>query len=410
MNVLHIVAGDLSGGAAKGAYNLHLAQLDININSFIITNGKNYLKTKNIESLSDNFFVRAKLSFLTKVFNLKKLFYINKNKRIFSTGFDGIDITKHYLYKKADIINLHWVNGLLNISSIKNISKPIVWTIRDMWPMTGGCHYVMNNCKRFKKKCGYCPQLKSTKLNDLSNQVLQNKIMSYNKKNITIVGLSKWISSQAELSSVFKNFPIYTIGNYINSKQFYPLNKCFSKKKLKLPTNKKIITFGAQNVLDFYKGFDLFLEALKNVESKDFHILIFGKLNDSRINQFNHTSLGFISKISDLRTIYSASDLYVSSSRYESFGKSIAEALACGTPSVIFGQTGSEDIVSHKVDGYIATPYCSKDLAKGIDWILENKNNKNFLNLTVKKISKKFNSKKIANDYKKLYKKILKEN
>lgn len=406
LNVLHVIAGDLNGGAARGAYWLHLALLKENVNSFILTNSKNNLNSKRIEALSNNYISRLKFSILHRTTSLLKYRYLKRNKQIFSTGFDGIDITNHFLYKKADIINLHWINGLLKVKSIKKISKPIVWTIRDMWPMTGGCHHAMLNCKKFTKKCGFCPLLNSKNKHDLSFKILENKIISYAKKKLTIVGLSKWITKQAKSSSVFKNFPIKTIGNCINENNFFPLNKKKIKKKLMLPLDKYIIAVGAQNLSDFYKGFDLFLKSLKKIKTKKFHILLFGRSKSNVIKNYSYTDLGYIDRDSKLREIYSAADVYVSPSRVESYGKTVAEAMYCGTPTVVFNNTGSEDLVKHKINGYIARNFNPNDLARGIDWILNKNNSKKLFKIA----NKKFNSKKIAKKYKQLYQKILIDN
>lgn len=409
MNILHIVAGDLNGGAARGAYWLHLALLKKNVNSYILTNSKNNLNSNKIHALSKNFISRLKFSFLTRAVEVLKLPYYTRDKKIFSTGFDGIDITKHQLYKNADIINFHWINGLVNIGSMKNISKPIVWTIRDMWPMTGGCHYVLNSCKKFEKNCGRCPSLNSRQKQDLSYKIHQNKIKNYPIKNLSIVGISKWISNHAKNSAVFKKRPIYTIGNCIDDKIFFPQSKFKAKKFLKLPLDKKIILVGSQNLKDFYKGFDLFLNSLKKIRTKNFHILVFGKLNNLEIKKYSHTELGFINSNSKMRKIYSAADVYVSPSTLEAFGKTVAEAMACGTPAVIFDNIGSVDIVSHKIDGYIASNSNSSDLANGIEWILNNRKYKILVKKSTKKIKNKFSFDKIGNDYKILYQKILNE-
>jgi glycosyltransferase involved in cell wall biosynthesis len=407
MNILHIVAGDLNGGAARGAYWLHLALLKKNVNSKILTNSNNNLNSNKIYALSKNFFSRVKFSLLTRSVEFLKLPYYQRHKKIFSTGFDGIDITNHYLYNDADIINFHWINGLVNIRSIKNISKPIVWTIRDMWPMTGGCHYALNSCKKFEKNCGRCPLLNSKQKQDLSYKIHQNKIKNYSVKNLNIVGISEWISNHAKNSVVFKKRPIYTIGNCINNKIFFPQSKSKAKKLLKLPLDKKIILVGSQNLKDFYKGFDLFLDSIKKIRTKNFHILVFGKLNNFKIKNYSHTELGFINSNSKMRIIYSAADVYVSPSTLEAFGKTVAEAMACGTPTVIFDKIGSVDIVSHKIDGYIASNSDTSDLANGIDWILNYKKYKILSKKSKKKIQDKFSFDKIGNDYKNLYKKIL---
>ena len=54
MKVLHLVAGDLSGGAARGAYWLHQAQREIGIDSTLVTSGR--------DNLGDDFVVMLNAS------------------------------------------------------------------------------------------------------------------------------------------------------------------------------------------------------------------------------------------------------------------------------------------------------------------------------------------------------------
>ena len=58
-------------------------------------------------------------------------------------------------------------------------------------------------------------------------------------------------------------------------------------------------------------------------------------------------------------------------SKIEVFGQISLEASACGTPSVIFENTGPEDWIKHKKNGYVAKYLDIEDYANGINWILE---------------------------------------
>jgi glycosyltransferase involved in cell wall biosynthesis len=71
-----------------------------------------------------------------------------------------------------------------------------------------------------------------------------------------------------------------------------------------------------------------------------------------------------------LAQAYAAADVMVVPSLQESFGKTAAEALACGTPVVAFRGTGLVDIVDHQQTGYLAAPFDVADLAAGMAWVL----------------------------------------
>lgn len=61
-------------------------------------------------------------------------------------------------------------------------------------------------------------------------------------------------------------------------------------------------------------------------------------------------------------------------SRQEAFGQTASEAMACETPALAFAHTGLLDIIDNKINGYLAEPYDTDDLAHGIEWILNNPN------------------------------------
>ena len=87
----------------------------------------------------------------------------------------------------------------------------------------------------------------------------------------------------------------------------------------------------------------------------------------------------------------------------EAFGQTASEAMACSTPVVAFGATGLLDIVDHKENGYLAKPFESKDLAKGIEWVLNSESYDKLCVNAREKVIKEFDSKVVAKKYIKLY-------
>ena len=67
---------------------------------------------------------------------------------------------------------------------------------------------------------------------------------------------------------------------------------------------------------------------------------------------------------------YSAADAVVVPSRQESFSNVCAEANACGTPAVVFNASALGNIVEHEKTGFLAKPFDTEDLARGIHWVM----------------------------------------
>jgi glycosyltransferase involved in cell wall biosynthesis len=406
MKVLHIIAGDIKGGAARGALWLHQGLLDINVESRILTNSKETLGNHTITSVAQTTRELISNAFRARLDQLPVILYRNRKTEIFSTAIVGYNFLKHPLYQWADIIHLHWINGgFINIRHLSKVKKPIVWTLRDMWPITGGCHVALD-CTKYQTGCGACPQLASSNTHDLSKYTIYRK-RKYIPAQTTLVGISHWISDCARQSSLFKAFNILTISNNIDCKDFFPIEKNIARKLLDLPTEGKILLIGAQKIDDHSKGFDKFIEAMNYLEQPPF-LLFFGKIDSSFFEKtkFKGKSLGFLSDTISLRIVYSAADVFVAPTLMDSFGKTLAESMACGTPVVCFDATGPKDIVDHQVNGYKAKPYSAEDLATGIKWVLSN-DRKTLSANARQKATDSFDSSIIATKYQKLYSQLL---
>ena len=369
-NVLHLVAGRLDGGAARGAYWLHKALRSKGVGSTILTNARDDLGDSSVISINQNLLNRINLAARREIGRLPVMAYRQRQPTAFNTSFAGIDFTRHDAYEAADIVHLHWVNGLVSTRSLSHVEKPIVWTLRDMWPFTGGCHHALD-CDRFTERCGRCPQLGSTNENDLSRRLLTQKAASVPGK-LSVVGISQWISEQAKKSSVFGQCNVSTISNNIDTDLFFPVKKALARRELGFEDGLRTVLIGAQDIGSVYKGFDLFLEALDDLRGEGFRLLTFGKpaAGMPEHASFAVTQLGPLGDATLLRLAYSAADVFVAPSRAESFGKTLAEAMGCGTPVVCFDATGPRDIVEHLKDGYKARPFDPGDLANGIRWVL----------------------------------------
>jgi glycosyltransferase involved in cell wall biosynthesis len=408
MRVLHIASGKLSRGAHLGAYWLHQALRDIGTDSWVLTGSHKEREDHSVISLAESQFPTLKLNLTARLAKIPLYAYPHRKRVVFNTGFNGIDITKHIAYQEADIIHLHWINGLISLRTLRKIRKPVVWTLRDMWPMTGGCHYSLA-CEGYKNTCGRCPQLESKTEYDLSRIILNQK-RKWIPKKVWVVGISQWVSECAQQSTIFKDYHIKTISNNINTKLFFPIDIVRARTILHLPLDKNIVLVGAEKIDNYYKGFDLFIKSLDYLNSDNVHIVTFGNSSDDALqySKFTSTSLGYITDVALLRLAYSAADVFVAPSVMEAFGKTLVESMACGTPVVCFNATGPKDIVEHLVTGYKANAFDPVSLACGIKWILDQSKEK-YISLqsnSRKRAIDKFDSNIIAKSYKTLYEQI----
>jgi len=408
MKVLHLVSGEFSGGAARGAYWLHKALLDEGVDSKILCNAVNTFNDPSLVSIAKSKKGRAVHIIKLLVDYVLPHIFSRSKKYIFSSGMPGYDFRKTREYKEADVIHLHWVNkGFVNVKHLSKVQKPVIWTMRDMWPATGGCHYSFD-CDRYKDGCGMCPQLESRMKYDFSSFVYNRK-KKYMPLNLTVIGISSWVSEVASNSLIFKGYKIFTISNAIEADSFEPVDKRIARSLLKLPKSKKIILFGASDPEYFNKGFDLLVDVVKELNSSDYLLVSFGQPVNFPVQiNLEHISLGYLQDTLSLKMVYSSADVFIATSRQEAFGKTLAESMACATPVVCFDTAGMKDIVDHKINGYKAKQFNVLDFVKGINWVLEDVIRCETLSCNArKKAEKSFNVKYAAKKYIDLYNNVL---
>ena len=413
IKVLHIVAGDLNQGAARGAYWLHKGLISNGVDSVMLNNGNlSGEQYENVININESSYFSKRINYFRSRLDIYfKRIYKKSRKEIFSTGLFGYNFLRLKAYKEADLIHLHWINGgLVDISVLNKIKKPIVWTIRDMWPFTGGCHYTLD-CKRYLEGCGNCLFLNSNKEKDLSTYLFNRKKRLLDNKSIEIVGISNWISNEAKKSEILRNHKISTIFNNIDTEVFIPYDKIETRKELKIESNKAIILVGAINSRNTWKGFIFLKDALNKLDPDKYKVLTFGKINPDDLEAINLeiTNFGFINDDVLLAKIYALSDVFVTTAIQEAFGKTVVESMACKTPVVCFDNSGPSDLVAHKKEGYLAKAFSPNELAKGIQWIVDHPNYKAICDNSRKRAVEDFDYRVTSKKYIELYKRKLKE-
>jgi glycosyltransferase involved in cell wall biosynthesis len=370
MKVLLLNTTDLRGGAARAAYRLHQGLQSIDVNSQMLVQEK--LGDDPTVFSTQTSLTRRLTSLRPRLNRFPLKLYPQLGPMIFSPQWVPDDLSSQVVKFHPDIINLHWIcEGFLQVETIPKFTKPLVWTLDDMWTFTGGCHY-SEGCNRFWQSCGNCPLLKSEKEFDLSRWVWQRKAKAWQNLNLTIVTLSQWLAENARSSPLFSQYRIEVIPNGLNKEIFKPSSRQAARAFLNLPQDKQLILFGAmQGTGDRWKGFPLLQSALKELTESSltaqFELVVFGPTASSKSLDFGFKThyLGQINDDKKLAKIYASADVMVVPSKYEAFGQTASESLACGTPVVAFNATGLRDIVDHQLNGYLAQPYQHEDLARG---------------------------------------------
>jgi len=275
--------------------------------------------------------------------------------------------------KSADIAHFHWVVGLLDYAEAARqplSDKPVVWTLADMNAFTGGCHY-SEGCDGYRFECRVCPLLGAE--SDLAHRNWKLKKAAYSRiRNLNIICPSKWLAHRAAESSLLGDRPIHAIPNALPVDRFQPNEKLAVRREIGLPSDKKLIVFGADSLSNSRKGGDILAKAVKRLQAqgktKNVEGLFFGA-NQLDIGIKAH-KMGHISDERMLSKIFAAADVFAFPSREDNAPLTVAESLLSGTPVVAFPVGNVPEILNHKETGYIAKYLDIADFTSGLDWLL----------------------------------------
>jgi glycosyltransferase involved in cell wall biosynthesis len=374
MKVVHLSTTDIIGGASRGAYWLHRALREIGVESLMLVDRKASDDDSVVEVAGGA--RRILRAARARLDDLPLTRYRKTADSYWSVGWVPHRVERDVAALAPDVVHLHWINnGYVPIDALPRLGRPLVWTLRDMWAFTGGCHYTAG-CERYRSGCGACPQLNSDRTVDLSTRVFEAKTRRWQELDLFLVPISRWLAERARSSPLFAETPMEVIPNGVDIARFSPRDRAQAKERFGVKPENPLIVFGAVNpTADARKGFEPFREAVARLGgdgwSSRAEVIVFGAEGPPPSDAPPMRFIGRLDNDDTLATLYSAADVTVAPSKQEAFGKTLIESFACATPVVAFRSGGPVDIVDHRHNGFLAEPFDSGALAEGIAWCLE---------------------------------------
>jgi glycosyltransferase involved in cell wall biosynthesis len=282
--------------------------------------------------------------------------------------------------RQADLLHLHWLQDeFLSVEAIGHLRGPVLWTLHDTWPFCGSEHYPAGpSDRRFSE--GYVPGNRPAgdRGLDLDRWVWWRKRRAWAQllPRLQLIAPSRWMAEQAAASALFAGVPCAVIPNALPP-VFRPIERARARELLAWPQQQRLILFGAMDgAADPRKGWDLLEAALHRLvaeaEGLPLAAVVLGQAPPPQPPSLP-LPLRYAGRLHDdlsLALAYAAADVVVVPSRLDNLPQSATEALACGTPVVAFRQGGLEDLVEHRVSGWLAEPFNPNHLALGIAWCL----------------------------------------
>ncbi len=396
MNILHVNASDIGGGAARAAYRIHRSLVEhgegLSLQSQMrvisqltgdpsVISGAPTGQSAIWRRLQPRLTRQALRGFQTDNPTLHSLAWP-------ATGL-GAELHGRHRRCQADLGHLHWLgDGTISIEEIGRLPMPLVWTLHDQWAFCGAEHYTSpplpgesaSSDERFAE--GYSPTSRPAHQagHDLNRRTWLRKRRAW-RRPIQLVCPSHWMADCARRSVLMGDWPITVIPYPIDLNVWAPCGQAQARALLGLPAERPMVLFGAMGgTADPRKGSDLLLEALRRLRSQvagtplaQLELVVFGEGRHAQSPDLGfpiHYS-GHLHDDLSLRLHYAAADVFVISSRQDNLPNTGLEAHACGTPVVAFRTGGLVDIVVDRVTGALAQPFDPASLAAAIGWVLE---------------------------------------
>lgn len=380
LKILLINHSDTKGGASVVSYRLMTALCNEGADARMLVVSKNTDSLRVAEAAGRR---RSRLPFLAEHADI---FLRNGRNRdtLFriSTGKYGLPLSRHPWVREADVIIVNWINqGMLALKEIARIAamKPVIWTMHDLWNMTGVCHYP-DGCTRWENdRCRDCPLVGR---GNLAHKVYMAKERLYKNSNIHFVAVSNRVFELCSRSPLMRDVEMSVIPNAFPIEKFGITPK-LTRRQAGLPEKGRIIAMGAARLDDPVKNLPLAIELLNRLADRTkekgdgrdenvFRAVFYGNIRNPEILtslRMPYTFLGSVESHDRLQSIMAHTDVVLSTSVWETLPGTVVEGVACGAVGVTTGCGGQSDIIRSGVTGYIL-PDDGGDIDASVDVLL----------------------------------------
>ncbi len=256
------------------------------------------------------------------------------------------------LAERPGILHLHWLPGMLwppAFFSRPIRARKIVWTAHDFWPATGGCHFPYD-CDRFASDCEDCPQVRPMFRRAVATAYRRKMESLRERPDICVVAPSEWLRAELHKNAFFRGLARAVIPNPVDTEIFRPGDVVAARAAVGLPPDAFVVGLGAADLRDERKQIEPTLRLLKDwfaqrPDAPPCRALIFGAGGPFRGLPPEFVFVGTTTDRERLSGWYNAMNVFVSLSRYETLGNTLAEAAACAIPTIVLAGSGASEVV-----------------------------------------------------------------
>lgn len=350
MRILHLSRHE-EGGAARYAYTLHEGLLRRGVSSEVLTATK--LQKRSPSRKIPNLLNRLQERFLREI-----------STTVFHTAKKHQEHTLKHIVDKFDIIHIHQTTNWIGLNQLVKVipkATPVIYTFHDLWPATGGC-VIFNGCEKYLEDCQRCPVLKRPFDNFVAASQLRLKSKVCSKWNLHVVANSEWTLRKIRDAKVTSNArSISVIPPSVDFESFKPTPD--ARQLLGIQEDTFVLIGGAASITDKNKNIAAMLRVAAKISiGRKVKVVVFG---DGELAIPPDLDVDFLGAVSDrdlLARYFSAADVLVSTSKMETYGMTLIEAMACGTPVVAYGNGAIPFVVENGESGLLVESENESDL------------------------------------------------
>jgi len=283
-------------------------------------------------------------------------------------------IAQHIGTFAPDIINIHNIHGAkdwgIDIVDLCARHRPVVWTLHDMWSFTGSCAYT-GNCCHYIRGCHEdctCPDaIPKCPADKLAAAWQRKKTVLTKWPQTTAVCPSQWLSDCAQ-QGLWSDHKVAVIPYNLPLDIYKPTDKAAVRKQLKIPPGAPVILTVAESLADQRKGMHILQAALNIYAPPNATLLTVGRdAFDWKIDGLTLHHLGYVSTDPARAQAYQAADILIHPALEDNLPNTIAEATACGTPTIAFATGGIPEMIIDGSTGWLAPEITAPSLAATLE-------------------------------------------